>query len=93
MSASLHLPARLDNSAASDLLEAFQRHQGQPLLVDGSAVTHLGSLSAQVIVSAVQSWASDGKTLEFIDGSDALYRAWSDLGLTHFDLPGSKGKD
>ena len=91
MSAQLNLPDRLDNGAASDLIAAFQAHQGVPLVINAQAVAHLGTLSAQVLVSAMRSWSQAKKTLIFKNISLPLQTAWVDLGLSHHPLPTQDG--
>lgn len=87
MTALLHLPERLDNGAADDLLAAFQAHQGVALNVDAGAVTHLGTLPAQVLTSAIKSWAASDTHLHFSSVSLAMQTAWTDLGLGQVELP------
>lgn len=91
MSVQLNLPARLDNGAAADLIAAFQSHQGVALRVNAQDVTHLGTLSAQVLVAAIQSWAAAGAKMSFHAPSHALKSAWADLGLAKIDFPTDDG--
>ncbi len=91
MGALLNLPDRLDNGAAADLLKAFQDHQGTCLDVNAQSVTQLGTLSAQVLVAAIQSWSTTEKSLHFQSISPELQSAWSDLGLSDIEFPTREG--
>lgn len=91
MGALLNLPDRLDNGAAADLLKAFQAHQGTSLDVNAHSVTQLGTLCAQVLVAAIQSWSTTDKELHFQSVSPELQSAWSDLGLSEINFPTREG--
>ncbi len=91
MAARLNLPNRLDNGAAADLLKAFQAHQGTCLDVNAQSVTQLGTLSAQVLVAAIQSWSTTDNDLHFDSISPELQSAWSDLGLSEINFPTREG--
>jgi chemotaxis protein CheX len=78
----LVLPAKLDLTAASDLLEAFRTRRGEDVGVDAGAVTHLGTNCLQVLISASRSWADDGKTLAFGPMSEAFSQQLEQFGLS-----------
>ena len=81
MSAELALPARLDLPAAKPLAEAILALRSQDLCLSAGDVTHLGTPGLQVLLSAAQSWASDGHTLSIRAPSDALIDQLAILGL------------
>ena len=78
--AQLVLPEVLDLQQAETLRTQLLALRGQPVVIDGSAVERLGGLCLQVLISAQQSWASDGHSL-CIDGvSQAFADQWNAFG-------------
>lgn len=64
--ASLCLAESLDLIAASPLAEQLLKLRGQPVVLDAREVQRLGAQCLQVLLSAAQTWKSDGISLEFI---------------------------
>lgn len=57
------LPEELATPAAPALAEMLKGRRGGPLVLDASAVKRLGGCCAQILLSAKESWASDGAEL------------------------------
>ena len=74
------LPAVLDLQYAEPLRAELLALRGQPVTIDGSAVERLGGLCLQVLISAQQSWASDGQTLVIDRVSQAFADQWNAFG-------------
>ena len=82
MAEALVLPAKLDLTAAPDLLEGFLSRRGKDLAVDAGAVTHLGTNCLQILISAARSWAQDGHSLAFSPMSEAFCQQLEQFGLS-----------
>ena len=76
----------LDVRAADPLKTQLLSMRGRPVRVDPSCVERLGGLCLQVLLSAVQTWRSDGQSLTFINVSDALREQWQSFGAPLNDL-------
>ena len=74
------LPAVLDLQHAEPLRAELLALRGQSVTIDGSAVERLGGLCLQVLISAQQSWASDGQTLVIDRVSQAFADQWNAFG-------------
>lgn len=81
MPETLVLPAKLDLPAAPDLLEKLKELRGKDVGIDAGGVTHLGTNCLQILISAAQSWAADGKTLTLSPMSEAFSRDLGQFGL------------
>ena len=68
----LSLTEVLDLRAATPLSQALLARRGADLEVDASEVTRLGGLCLQVLLSAVSTWAADGRALRVVNPSDAF---------------------
>ncbi len=66
------LAASLDLRAAPDLAASLLMRRGNDVLLDGSAVRHLGGQCLQVLLSAQQTWAADGRTFRLLSASEEL---------------------
>lgn len=82
----LALAPRLDLSQVSALAEELRACLGSDLVIDASAVSHLGALGAQLLASAALSWRNAGRILSITPRSDAFDEALARLGLTLADL-------
>ncbi len=78
--AQLILPAVLDLQQAEPLRTQLLALRGQPVVIDGSAVERLGGLCLQVLISAQQSWATDGHMLCIDRVSQAFADQWNAFG-------------
>ncbi len=56
---SLSLDGSLDLTAASELAKSLLGLRGSDVIIDASAVSHLGAQCAQVLVSAAKTWQAD----------------------------------
>ena len=74
------LPAVLDLQHAEPLRQELLALRGQSVVIDGSAVERLGGLCLQVLISAQQSWATDGHTLAIDRVSEAFADQWNAFG-------------
>jgi chemotaxis protein CheX len=79
MTCILELPRRLDCQATGILHETLLARRGEPVTVDAGAVTFLGAIALQLMVSAQAQWRSDGiafritpQSRGFTDGVAAL---------------------
>ena len=85
MSAAISLASVLDLRAAEPLKAQILAVRGQPLTLDGASVERLGGLCLQVLLSARQTWAADGKALEIAPVSDAFTTQWAAFGAPALD--------
>lgn len=79
--ATLVLEPSLSTDAAPGLLAALLEHRGAPLVLDASAVEQVGGLAAEVLVSAISTWADDDQSLTIDGPSDAFHEGLTALGL------------
>jgi len=79
--AKFQLPAKLNTAAAENLFEALQAFRGAALNVDAESVTHLGTLCAQVLLSAQKTWDADQQELRISDCSEAFMADLERLGI------------
>ncbi|NJC39821.1 chemotaxis protein CheX [Brevundimonas alba] len=86
MTAALVLPAVLDIQQAAPLRDDLLALRGQPVVIDGSAVERLGALCLQVLISAQQTWARDGLSLQIDQASEAFAAQWNAFGATDYAL-------
>ena len=80
-SEALTLDEVLDLKAAKPLAEALLAQRGGDLEVDAANVRRLGGLCLQVLLSAVTTWAADGKTLTFLNPAPAFVEGLERLGV------------
>jgi len=76
----MDLPPVLDGKAAAKLREGFMKHRGKALKVDASAVQVLGGQCVQVLLTARNAWAADGKPLVFEHRSETFAETLELLG-------------
>jgi chemotaxis protein CheX len=86
----LRLPAILDLNAAAPLREKLIAMRGADVEVDASAVTRLGALCLQVLLSARQSFESDSTAFSVTDASSDFVNALGQMGFGP-DLMPAKG--
>ncbi len=89
MSAVLPLPARMDSAVAAGLADILRAHLGQPVILDGREVVHLGGLCLQVLLSFARSCRDTGTPVQVRAPSPALTAALADYGLqdSGLDVP------
>ena len=80
--ASLLLEDKLDVTRAKSLLAALLERRGTPIVVDASAVQHIGAQCAQVLLSARRTWQEAGHEFRFAEPSEAFADGARLLGLT-----------
>ncbi len=66
----LLLSDRLDHATTAALHADLQARRGTALEVDGRKVTFLGTLAAQLLVSAKKTWAQDGLAFHITPSED-----------------------
>ncbi len=76
------LADKLSTSEAAGLRTRLLERLGADLILDGSAVSMLGAQSLQVLLSARQSWAADGKQFEIRNPSRELMDGLGQLGVS-----------
>ena len=86
MSGPLKLPPRLDLPMAAPLAQQLADRRGADLHIDAGAVTHLGGLCLQVLLSAAKTWRSDRLRMTFSASSAAFDAALALYGTPHRDL-------
>jgi chemotaxis protein CheX len=82
----LALAPRLDLSYASELAGALRGHKGADLVLDASAVTHLGGLGLQLLAAAAKTWRAQGHSLTIQPRSAAFDEALGTFGVKLADL-------
>lgn len=80
------LASRLDLSQVTPLATALRGATGTDLVLDASAVTHLGGLALQVLASAAKSARQAGTSLIITPRSEAFDDALAVFGVTPADL-------
>jgi chemotaxis protein CheX len=80
MTATLTLPSVLDIQAAEPLRVQLLANRGQDVVLDASNVERLGALCLQVLISAQQSWAREGRTVAIEQASESFANQWNMFG-------------
>ncbi|MBQ2260644.1 MAG: STAS domain-containing protein [Loktanella sp.] len=83
------LPPALTFEACDDLCVALLHAQGADLVLDGSKVTRISGLAAQLLATASLCWAATGRSLTVTDPSDDLRTGLDMLAL--WPLPQQTG--
>lgn len=91
MSAAHALPARLDTAQAGELVTLLRGADGGPVLLDASAVEHMGAFAAQTLAIAARSWARAGHDFQVTGLGQACTEQLKLMGLTPSDF--SAGDD
>jgi chemotaxis protein CheX len=81
----LQLEPVLDLGAAERLHARLTALRGAPLEIDASQVERLGGLCLQVLLSARQTWAADGRIARLSQTSPAFDDAWALFGAPAFN--------
>ena len=79
--ATIALPPALTFEACEDLFAALKQAQGNDLIIDGSNVSRLGGLAAQILATASVAWATNGRSLTLDNETDALRQGLELLAL------------
>jgi anti-anti-sigma regulatory factor len=80
--ASVKLPQVLDLTQAQNLRETMAaRLNGEPLVLDASAVERMSTPCAQLLLAAGRAANLAGSPFQIIDASDVFRAALADLGL------------
>jgi len=74
------LPDQMDSSAAAALRESLIERRGQDLALDGANVERFGGLCLQVLLSAAQAWALDGRSFGVVNASAPFGAAMERMG-------------
>ncbi len=78
----LQLPERMDASNLATLQAEIMACRGAPLDLDASRIGRFGGLALQLVLSAFQTWRSDGHRLRILDPSPSVCDAFDTLGCT-----------
>lgn len=70
MTVEIKLKDRLDFGVAPDLKSEILGSQGNDLVIDASAVTHMGTLCLQILIAAANDWRKSGHKFDLISPSD-----------------------
>ena len=84
--ATLALPQVLDLKAADPLRAELLGLRGRDLELDASEVARLGGLCLQVLLSARQTWAADGRRLRLASVSEAFSEQWAAFAAPDLDF-------
>jgi len=79
--ATIQLPEKLNSAAAPKIFEDVKALQGNSVRLNGSAVTMIGALCAQVLIAARQCWQEGGQDFEVTNLSSDMYASLEILGL------------
>ncbi|MGR3320390.1 MAG: STAS domain-containing protein [Pseudooceanicola sp.] len=82
MSDTLLLQSRLDLPAAAPLAQELRKRLGSDVTVDAGAVTHMGALCLQVMVSAAKTLTRAGHRFRMINASDRVLEQLVSMGFT-----------
>ena len=82
MTNTVTLDAKLDLSAASELMTALKAQDDEEVVLDFQDVTHLGALCLQVLLSAAKTTLAQGRTLSFVNISDRVVDQMRVMGMT-----------
>ncbi|MFN3663761.1 STAS domain-containing protein [Yoonia sp.] len=83
------LPRTLTFEACTDLHEFLTSAQGADVVLDGSGVTRLGGIAAQLLACASIIWSAAGHQFSLADPSDSLRKGLTTLAL--WPLPQQQG--
>jgi len=83
----LKLPARLDTAAAGKLKRHLVSRRGSDLSIDAGAVVMLGTMCAEVLLSAAQLWRQEGRALTVASPSVSFSESLRLLGIASDLLP------
>lgn len=78
----LSLAGKLDVSAVGQLHSDLVARAGQDVTVSLGAVTHLGALCAQALISAAGGARANGNCLNLIDAGDRVLGQLAAMGMT-----------
>ena len=79
--ATIQLPEKLNSAAAPKILKDVKAQQGNAIRLNGSGVTMIGALCAQVLIAARQSWQEAGQDFEVTNLSNDMYASLEIFGL------------
>jgi chemotaxis protein CheX len=77
----LNLAATLDLNEASALRDKLLAMRGNVVSIDASAVERVGTLGAQVLMSAAKTWDQDKLAFTFTKVSDAFQKTMQLIGV------------
>ena len=79
--ASCSLPPRVDAAAAAALRNQLLAARGSDLTVDASRVQQISGLGVQVLLSAQQTWRTDGARFDLAQPSEPFLTTQRHLGV------------
>ena len=82
MTGIVQLEAKLDLSAASELLTTLKEQKDEEVILDFEKVTHLGALCLQVLLAAAKTFSAQGRTLKITNLSDRVSDQLRVMGMT-----------
>ena len=77
----VQLPAVLDLPAAGKISQAILAARGQDIECDASQVTRIGGQCLQVLLSAAQTWQSEGCAFSVVSPTDEFLAGLKLLGV------------
>jgi len=75
------LEPKLASIAAPGLYAQLAEHRQDTLVLNASRVEQIGVLCMQILVSACQTWRSEGKDFEIVEPSDVFRKSTETVGL------------
>lgn len=78
----LVLPADMRAAACGPIFDALKANRGNSVTFDGSTVTKMDAIAAQLFVMAAKTWSHDGHDFEIASPSDPFVTTMENLGLT-----------
>ena len=85
MTARLDLDASIGSADAQRLAQSLREYEGADLVLDASALAHLGALGAQTLLVSARAWAATGHALRIENLPDGIRAQLADLGLDSAD--------
>lgn len=77
------LPADMRASACGVIFDVLKANRGQSIIFDGSAVTKMDAVAAQLFVMAAKSWGHDGQDFQIAPASETIFNTMDCLGLSN----------
>jgi anti-anti-sigma regulatory factor len=84
------LPATFNHDRCGQLAEQFAHHRGSPVVVDAAQVHRVGTLAAQILLVAKQTWDHDVVGFRIEAPSAGYADSLRKLGLASAMLPTGK---
>lgn len=81
-SQTIELPPRLGTGEVKALITDLRKTAGQDVTIDASAVSHVGALCLQALISSAKSHSASGTEFSFTNAGEAFSQQLSLFGLS-----------